>query len=76
MNFGLLMGIFDPLFNWIREIDPWLKGVIIFVAVMMSFLCLAKCINVGKNHTERPVKWVMLGMCVLFMAIAILFGMV
>lgn len=76
MNFGLLMGFFDPLLNWIRGLDTWLKGTIILVAVLMSFLCFAKCINVGKNHADRPIKWVMLGLCVLFMAVAVLFGMV
>jgi len=76
VSFGLMMGIFDPLLNWIRSFSQLTKGIILLVALMLSLLCLAKCINVGKNHTERPIKWVMFGLCVLFMGIAILVGIV
>lgn len=76
MNCAMMLGLFDPLLNWIRSFSQMTKGIIILVALMLSFFCLAKTLNVGKNHTERPIKWLMFGLCLVFMGIAILVGIV
>ena len=76
MSFALLLSIFDPLINWVRSLSSTIKGIIILVALVIAFLCVAKCINVGKNHTERPIKWLILGVGIICFAIAIFMGFV
>ena len=76
MSFAMMLGLFDPLLNWIRSFSQMTKGIILLVALMLSFLCLAKTFNVGKNHAERPIRWLMFGLCLVFMGIAVLVGLV
>lgn len=68
--------MFDPLLNWLRSLSQFTRGVILLVALILSFLCLAKSFNMGKNSATRPIKWVMLGLCLLFMGVAVLIGLV
>ncbi len=76
MNIGVLLSIFDPLLNWIRTLGQPVRGTVILCAVVLGFVCFARCINVGKNHAERPVKWVMLGLSIIFFGVAVVFGVV
>lgn len=76
MNFALMLSIFDPLINWLRSLSTSVKGIIILSALVLSFFCFIKCINTGKNHTERPIKWVMLGLGIIIFGFAIFMGFV
>ncbi len=76
MSGAFLLGIFDPLLNWLRSLNPTIKTIILLVALVLTFLCVAKCINVGKNHAERPIKWLMLGLAIICFGIAALMAFV
>ena len=71
---ALLANFFDTVINWVRGLDTSIRGTIIMVALIACFLLLARSINVGKNHTDRPVKWVCLGFSILFFGVAIFFA--
>ncbi|MBO5103332.1 MAG: hypothetical protein J6C13_04510 [Clostridia bacterium] len=70
---ALLGDFVSTVVNWIRGLDPSLRGIIVTFALAICFFAFAKCINVGKNHTERPVKWVYLGLSIIAFCVALLF---
>ena len=76
MSIALLGDVFVTITNWMRGISPWVKGVIISVCVIMCFFLFAKAINVGKNHQDKPIKWLYFVLSFVFMGVAILFAVV
>ena len=70
---ALLANAFDTVINWIRGLNPSIRGTIILAAFLISFVLLAKSINIGKNHTDRPIKWVYFGFSIIFFGVAIFF---
>ena len=71
---ALLANVFDTVINWARSLSPSIRGIIIMVALILCFFLLARSINVGKNHTDRPIKWVCFGFSIIFFAVAIFFA--
>lgn len=71
-----MLSIFDPMINWLRSLGPSIRGIIILVALVLSFWCIARCISVEKNHADRPVKWLKLGLGIIFFGIAVFVGFV
>ncbi len=70
---AILSSFMGPIYNWIRGLDSSIKGIIILSCLLLSFLLLAKSINLGKNHTQKPIKWVCFGFSLILFGVAILF---
>ncbi len=69
--FSLMCDIWNSWLNAIRMLDEGLKGCLCLVLVLLTFLFLALSINKGKNHMERPIKWVYFVFCFICFGIAI-----
>ena len=68
---SLMCDVWNSFLNTIRMISPTVKGFIILGLILLTFLFLALSINKGKNHMEKPIKWVYFVFCFIFFGVAI-----
>lgn len=68
---NLVCDVWNSWLNAIRMMDETLKGFIVLALVLLTFLFLALSINKGKNHMERPIKWVYFVFCFICFGVAI-----
>ena len=73
---ALLGDFISGVTNWIRGLDTSIRSIIILGALVLSIFLFARCINVGKNHSEKPVKWVYFGISIILFGVAIVFAVV
>lgn len=71
-----MLSIFDPIVSWLRSLGSTTRGIIILVALVIAFFCIAKCISVAKDHDTKPIKWLVLGIGIICFGIAVFVGFV
>ncbi|MBR4270565.1 MAG: hypothetical protein IKQ31_02695 [Clostridia bacterium] len=55
---SLLCSFVDDIVNHVREIPTSTRIIIEVFILVLLVSCIAFAINLGKNHAEKPIKWI------------------